>query len=98
MSRINRASSKAIKEADKVAIIYYPENVPEYQYGVAAYNIDTDQVTVASDGSGLVMLYAFRSKAMDAIRRLNPSYNATNIPTVEAKEGFMGYKTFFKSY
>jgi hypothetical protein len=98
MPRLNRSSSASVKSADKVAVLHYANNREGFQYGIAAYDLSLNEVTICSDGSGLIMYYPSRAKAIDSIRRLNSSFNASNVHFVEYnKIGFIGLKSFFKS-
>ena len=76
MSRLNRVSSDAIKNADRIAIVFYEENVSGSQFAIATFS---SLVNLCSDGSGLIKFYPSRAKALDAIRRLNRSFNASNV-------------------
>lgn len=77
MSRLNRSSSDAVKSAVDIAVVHYPGNTEGFQFGIAAWN--NGSLTLCSDGSGMLKLYPSRAKALDAIRRLNSSFNASNV-------------------
>lgn len=79
MSRLNRISSDAVKSADRVAIVFYEENLEGQQYAIATFS---NLVHLCSDGSGLVKLYPSRAKALDAIRRLNKRFSASNVELI----------------
>lgn len=88
MSRLNRSSSDAVRFADRIAIVFYSENVEGCQYAIATWSSRSEyRLTVCSDGSGLLKFYSSRAKALDAIRRLNKSFNASNVEFISNLDG-----------